>query len=485
MNVMECLNGSAAGEVFRFFGEICQIPHGSGNVGAISAYLADFAKERGLTCVQDPVNNIIIIKEAAAGYEEEEPLLLQGHMDMVAVKKPGCPKDMRTEGLDLALDGDWLYAEGTSLGGDDGIAVAYMLALLDSDRIPHPRLEAVITVDEETGMNGAAAIDLGICRGRRMLNLDSEEEGVFLTSCAGGARIMCRLPLERETAEGTVYTIQIGGLQGGHSGGEIHKERGNANCLAGRLFYECRQRAGARLLSVSGGLADNAIPREAQLELFVGSGREPQLESAVRVFSEAVKKELSVKDPGFLLTVQKKEAGRFAAVREADSAKAAFLLLALPNGVQAMSADIPGLVQTSLNLGILKTETDALCLDISVRSSVGSEKELLLEKVKAVAEICGGTYRVSGDYPAWEYRPDSALREKLTAVYREQYHAEPKVEAIHAGLECGLLSAKLPGLDCVSLGPDMRDIHTTEERLSVSSVERVWKFLLAFLERKG
>lgn len=296
---------------------------------------------------------------------------------------------------------------------------------------------------------------------------------------------MCRLPLERETAEGTAYTIRIGGLQGGHSGGEIHKERGNANCLAGRLFYECRQKAGARLLSVSGGLADNAIPREAQLELFVGSEREPQLESAARAFSEAVKKELSVKDPGFLLTVQKKEAGRFAAVREADSAKAAFLLLALPNGVQAMSADIPGLVQTSLNLGILKTETDALCLDISVRSSVGSEKELLLEKVKAVAEICGGTYRVSGDYPAWEYRQDSALREKLTAVYREQYHAEPKVEAIHAGLECGLLSAKLPGLDCVSLGPDMRDIHTTEERLSVSSVERVWKFLLAFLERKG
>ncbi len=482
---MERLKNSSANAVFHFFEEICRIPHGSGNIDAISDYLAAFAKERGLICVQDSVKNVIIIKDAAAGYEEEEPLLLQGHMDMVAVKKPGCEKDMRTEGLDLAIDGDWLYAEGTSLGGDDGIAVAYMLALLDSDRIPHPRLEALITVDEETGMIGAAAIDPGICQGRRMLNLDSEKEGIFLTSCAGGARITCCLPLERKAAEGIAYTIQLAGLQGGHSGEEIHKERGNANCLAGRLFYECRKEAGARLIGMTGGLADNAIPREAKLTLFVEPHRVPRLEEVIRVFSETVKKELTVKDPGFSLTVQEREAGRFEAVTEEDSEKVAFLLLALPNGVQAMSADIPGLVQTSLNLGILETAAEGLCLNISVRSSVSSEKELLLEKVKALIGICGGTYRVSGDYPAWEYRQDSPMREKMTKIYRELYRAEPKVEAIHAGVECGLLSAKLPGLDCVSIGPDMRDIHTTEERLSIPSVERVWEFLLALLERKG
>lgn len=482
---MERLRNSEAEPVFRFFEEICRIPHGSGNIGAISDYLADFAGARGLACMQDSVKNIIIIKEATAGYEQEEPVLLQGHMDMVAVKKPGCAKDMRTEGLDLAIDGDWLYARDTSLGGDDGIAVAYMLALLDSDRIAHPRLECMITVDEETGMNGASSIDPGICRSRRMLNLDSEEEGIFLASCAGGARIAGRLPLTREAAEGVAYTVRIGGLQGGHSGGEIHKERGNANCLAGRLFYECHKAAGVRLILAEGGLADNAIPREARLVLLAAPEQTGHLEETLDAFSEAVKRELAVKDPGFFLTVQDRKAGRFEAATEADSEKAARLLLTLPNGVQAMSADLPGLVQTSLNLGILKTGPDALQLDFSVRSSVGSEKALLLEKVKALVCMCGGTGTVSGDYPAWEYRQDSALREKMTDVYRELYHAEPRVEAIHAGLECGLLSGKLPGLDCVSIGPDMRDIHTTEERLSIPSVERVWKFLLAFLERKG
>lgn len=481
---MERTACSKAGEVFGFFKEICGIPHGSGNVGQISDYLVAFAKKRGLAYVQDPVKNVIIVKGATPGYEGEEPVILQGHMDMVAVKTPGCEKDMRTQGLDLREDGDWLYAQDTSLGGDDGIAVAIMLAVLDSDKIAHPRVEAVFTVDEETGMDGARSIDLKVCQGRRMLNLDSEDEGIFLTSCAGGARLHASLPVAYETAEGCLYRLCVEGLQGGHSGGEIHKERGNSNCLAGRLLYACQKVADVRLMTMEGGLADNAIPRQTCMEVVVPLREAEAFEAALGRFERAVAKELSVKDPGFRVAVQKKETGRFSALTREDGRKAAFLLLTLPCGVQSMSADIPGLVQTSLNLGILKLSQDAMHLDYSVRSSLESEKELLLDKAGAILESQGCSVSVTGEYPAWEYRKDSPLRDKMVAVYREMYHKEPKIEAIHAGLECGLLSGKIPDLDCVSIGPDMRDIHTTEERLCISSVERVWEYVLAVLQKK-
>lgn len=481
---MERLVQSEAKEVFRFFQEICAIPHGSGNVEAISDYLAAFAGKRNLEYVQDDVKNVIIIKEATPGYEAEEPIILQGHMDMVAVKKPGCTKDMKTEGLDLGIDGDWLYAEGTSLGGDDGIAVAYMLAVLDSDTIEHPRIEAVITVDEETGMDGARAIDLSVCKGKRMLNLDSEEEGIFLTSCAGGARLHGCLPVEYERMEGYCYQISVEGLQGGHSGGEIHKERGNSNCLAGRLVFALQKVADVRLISMEGGLADNAIPRCTQMELAVRVEEAEAFETALQEASEKIRKELLVKDPGFAVVIQNKEEGTFEALTKESSKKAAFLLLVLPNGVQAMSADIPGLVQTSLNLGILKLSGGSMHLDYSVRSSVGSEKEALLDKLKAILDSQGAGYEVAGDYPAWEYKKDSVLRDKMIAVYRELYHEMPKIEAIHAGLECGILSGKIDGLDCVSIGPDMRDIHTTEEKLNIPSVERVWKYIISVLSKK-
>lgn len=481
---MDRLIRSEAKEVFRFFQEICRIPHGSGNVGQISDYLAAFAQKRGLEYVQDSVKNVIIIKAATPGYEQEEPLILQGHMDMVAVKKPGCAKDMTVEGLDLRIDGDWLYAENTSLGGDDGIAVAFMLAILDSDELSHPRVEALITVDEETGMDGARAVDLSICKGKRMLNLDSEEEGIFLTSCAGGARLHGTLPVEYERMDGCLYSINVEGLLGGHSGGEIHKERGNANCLAGRLLYECGRRADVRIVSLRGGLADNAIPRETFVEIAVRAKEAGAFEGALCDYVEKVKKELAVKDPGFNAVIRDKKEGCFEVLTKESSEKAAFLLFVLPNGVQAMSADIPGLVQTSLNLGILSLSDGEMHLDYSVRSSVGSEKELLLNKVAAILASQGGSWEIAGDYPAWEYKKDSVLRDKMIAVYREMYGKMPQIEAIHAGLECGILSGKIADLDCVSIGPDMRDIHTTEEMLSVSSVERVWKYVCAVLARK-
>lgn len=483
---MSVLAGLEPQGVFHFFEEITRIPHGSGNVGQISDYLAGFAKERGLFCIQDELKNIIIIKEAAPGYEKEPPVILQGHMDMVAVKKPDCDMDMTKEGLRVGVRGDEIYAEGTSLGGDDGIAVAYALALLDSHTIRHPRLEVVITVDEEVGMDGARGIDLSMLAGNRMVNLDSEEEGIFLTSCAGGARVHCNLPLAFTEKQGTAVEIILGGLQGGHSGGEIHKERGNANCLLGRVVYRAAEKLQVNLVEAWGGLADNAIPREAKAVLLAEDGKLENLLGLIKELETEISQELGSRDPGFFLRSGEPAQGSFRCVSGEDTKRAARLLISLPGGVQAMSADMPGLVETSLNLGILRLEKEKgnLLAEFAVRSSVESAKYALIDKVAAVTELAGGSSTATGDYPGWKYRRESPLREKMIRVYRELYHGEPKVEAIHAGLECGILGSKIRDLDCVSIGPDMNGIHTTEETLSISSVKRVWEYLVKLLETK-
>ena len=470
--------------VFHFFEEITKIPHGSGNVGQISDYLADFARKRGLFCIQDEYKNIIIRKEATPGYEDEPVVILQGHMDMVAVKKPDCDIDMAKEGLRIAVRGDEVYAEGTSLGGDDGIAVAYSLALLDSDTIKHPRLEVIITVDEEVGMDGARGIDLSMLTGNRMVNLDSEDEGIFLTSCAGGARAKCRLPLSALQREGVAVEATIGGLLGGHSGGEIHKERGNSNWLMGRLLYRLTKDIDLGISKLDGGLADNAIPRETKAVLVVEEGDEEKLRDIAKIFEAEIQAELCSKDPEVFVTVGEGRSGSYLCTTVQDSQKAAACLIALPNGVQAMSADIHGLVETSLNLGILKYEDGCLTADFSVRSSVESAKHALIDRLRAVIELAGGSCEVSGDYPGWKYRKDSPLRDKMTALYERMYGVSPRVEAIHAGLECGILGSKIKDLDCVSMGPAMKDIHTTEETLSISSTGRVWEFLVRLLEEK-
>lgn len=555
--------------VFNYFEEITRIPHGSGNVGQISDYLVSFARERNLFCIQDEWKNVIIVKEATPGYEKEPPVILQGHMDMVAVKKPDCEIDMRAEGLRVAVDGDAIYAEGTSLGGDDGIAVAYSLALLDSDTIRHPKLEVIITVDEEVGMDGARAIDLSMLTGNRMINLDSEDEGIFLTSCAGGARVKCRLPLSVEKREGTVYKVTVGGLLGGHSGGEIHKERGNSNCLFGRLLKKLSDRIPVRLCEVKGGLADNAIPRETSGSLVVGEKDRATFTETLFETEREIKGELITKDPDFYIKAEmvgekeqscgntagtgiissENSGGRklYWCVSAADTKRAADFLVALPGGVQAMSADMPGLVETSLNLGILEFHAEGeqvssdgvvpenaeerrvlsaeavpenveehrvltvesapgsveehrilsaeavpenagkemiLLAEFSVRSSVESAKYALIDKLYAVTELAGGGNEVTGDYPGWTYRKDSPLRDKMVSLYEKMYGVTPKVEAIHAGLECGILGSKIRDLDCVSIGPQMTAIHTTEEILSISSTRRVWEYLVALLEQK-
>jgi len=421
-------------------------------------------------------------------------VILQGHMDMVAVKKQDCDIDMRTQGLRLAVDGDKIYAQGTSLGGDDGIAVAYALAILDSDTIKHPRLEVIITVDEEVGMDGAREIDLSMLEGKRMLNLDSEDEGIFLTSCAGGARVKCYLPSQPEEAIGVAYEITVGGLLGGHSGAEIHKERGNSNCLFGRLLWSLTEKLSVNLVAADGGLADNAISRETKAVLVVAEADKEAFMQIIEATASDIAEELSTKDPDFYIhvkelmdeldSVKKEEYTCWLAMHPEDTRKAAAYLCSLPNGVQAMSADMPGLVETSLNLGILKMEPDGLSAEFAVRSSVESSKHALIAKLAAVTELVGGNYDISGDYPGWKYRVNSPLRDKMIALYTEMYGEAPKVEAIHAGLECGLLGSKIEDLDCVSFGPQMSDIHTTEETLSISSTARVWEYLIKLLETK-
>ncbi len=470
--------------VFHFFEEITKIPHGSGNVGQISDYLVKFARDRGLFCIQDELKNIIIVKEAVPGYEDEPTVILQGHMDMVAVKKPDCDIDMAKEGLRIAVRGDEIYAEGTSLGGDDGIAVAYALALLDSDTIKHPRLEVIVTVDEEVGMDGARGIDLSMLTGNRMVNLDSEDEGIFLTSCAGGARVKGKLPLSEAQRQGVAVEVTVGGLLGGHSGGEIHKERGNSNCLMGRLLYRLAETFDIGISRLQGGLADNAIPRETKAVLVVEERDKEAILDVVKTVEGEIRAELSSKDPGAFLAAGEGRPGSWLCTTAEDTAKAAAWLIALPNGVQAMSADMHGLVETSLNLGILSYEDGSLLADFSVRSSVESAKQALIDRLCAVIGLAGGSFSVSGDYPGWKYRKDSPLREKMTALYEKMYGKAPKVEAIHAGLECGILGSKIADLDCVSMGPDMKDIHTTEETLSISSTGRVWEFLVRLLEEK-
>lgn len=481
---MGVLSGLEPKNVFRFFEEICSIPHGSGNIDRMSDYLVEFAKERNLFYVQDHVKNVIIVKEATEGYEDQLPVILQGHMDMVAVKKPDYDIDMKTEGLRLAIDGDKIYAEGTSLGGDDGIAVAYGLALLDSDNLKHPRLEIVITVDEEVGLDGAKEIDLSMLKGRRLLNLDSEEEGIFLTSCAGGARVNCVIPVERKEKKGIAYEIIVEGLAGGHSGADIHKERGNSNCLMGRVLYYLSNKIALALLELNGGLADNAIPRQTTAVVVVEERDCEILEQLVAELNGEIGRELASKDPGVKVCAKKLEQGNFVCVSEADTVRCTAFLTALPNGVQAMSADMPGMVETSLNLGILKLERGAIGASFSVRSSVESAKYALIGKIEAITAMAGGSYEITGEYPGWQYRVNSPLRDKMIKVYRRMFGTEPKVEGIHAGLECGILASKLDDLDCVSLGPDMRDIHTTEETLSISSTARVWEYLVKLLEEK-
>ena len=468
-------------QVFHFFREICAIPHGSGNTKAISDYLVAFAKERSLSCIQDKLNNVLIFAPASQGYEDHAPVIVQGHMDMVCAKDPDSTHDFETDGLELRTDGKFLYANGTTLGGDDGIAVAYALALLDSKDIPHPPLEVVITVDEETGMYGAAGVDLSMLKGRMLLNIDSEEEGIFTVACAGGCRSTLRLPLERRAVYGPCIELRIEGLRGGHSGMEINRNRCNANKAMGELLSRIQEKVRLCLTSLTGGSADNAISFSARAKAVAMSMDLEPINEIVEQFQAEIRREYD--EPNAQIIASNVDALGGNALTAQSTSQVVALLCAAPNGVQAMCAAMPELVQTSLNLGVMAIEGDWLRLTFSVRSSVNEEKQALLEKLRQLAQFHGAQYSQTGDYPAWEYKEDSVLRPVLVEVYREMFRKEPQVVSIHAGLECGLLGEKLPGLDSVSLGPNMYDIHTSREKLDIASAQRTWEFLLAVLKK--
>lgn len=476
---MSVLDKLEPNDVFGYFEEICNIPHPSHHTDEISGYLVSFAKERGLFVIRDEANNVIIKKPASKGFENSDPVILQGHVDMVCEKAPDCDKDMFKEGLELAIDGDIVYAKGTTLGSDDGIAAAMMLALLSGD-YEHPPLECVFTVDEEVGMLGAEKLDVSPLSGKTMLNIDSEVEGVMTVGCAGGANVTCVMPVSREDFSGFGLNVCVGGLQGGHSGIEIDKQRANSNVLMGRVLDAISRETELRIASVNGGLKDNAIARETKAEIIVSDLAAAN--KAVVLMDAAFKNEYSVTDSDVFVSAAEAEIAE-KAIRKDTSLSLVTMLLCLPDGIQEMSADIEGLVQTSLNFGILKTEENSVFAQFCVRSSIASQKEMLIRKIDRLVSSIGGKTEISGNYPGWQYKPQSPLRDLMIEVFAEQYGYAPKVEAIHAGLECGLFADKIQGLDCVSFGPDLKEIHTCRETMSISSVQRVWTMVLEVLKR--
>ena len=465
--------------VFHYFEDICAIPHGSYNTKAISDYLVDFAKKNNLRYIQDDLNNVILFGDATPGYEDHEPVILQGHMDMVCEKDADCPIDMEKEGLDITHDGNYVFAKGTTLGGDNGIAVAYALALLTDKTIPHPALEVIITVDEETGMEGAAGIDLSGLKGRRMLNMDSEEEGIFTVSCAGGVRTQISMPVERRAVYGPCVRLTVEGLQGGHSGVEIHKPLANANKVMGEFLGRVQKLMPVCITKLQGGAKDNAIPRSCQVTLVALGMYIERINDVAAQLQQEIREQYD--EPNVIIRGDDVDALGGNALTTECSAKLIGLLNAAPNGVQAWSQDIEGLVQTSLNLGVVNL-SDKLELTFAIRSSVNQEKLDLAKRLEELAKFYDAEASHKGDYPAWEYKKDSQLRDTMVKVYKDMYNADAQVVAIHAGLECGLLSEKLPGLDCVSIGPEMHDIHTSRERLGIASVGRMWQYIQEVLK---
>ncbi|MDK2808442.1 MAG: dipeptidase [Clostridiales bacterium] len=463
--------------VFQYFEEISAIPRGSRNCQEISDYLVSFAKDRNLFYIQDDAKNVIIKKPGSAGFEDAPAVILQGHMDMICEKIEGSTHDFLKDGLTLEIKDDYLSAKDTTLGGDDGIAIAYALAILADDTLVHPPLEVVITTDEEIGLLGATALDASSLEAAYMINIDSEDEDIILASCAGGLRADCRLPLTYEKQEGRRLTITVKGLLGGHSGGDIDKGRLNANLLLARLMFDL----GTFSFSVSemkGGLMDNAIPREAVAHIVTSEEEAYKIINEVKFLNEKYRSECRTNEPDLTITISQGEEKTYSVMTKESYQKLLFFLLEAPNGILTMSPDIEGLVESSLNLGIFTTNETEARMAYAVRSSLSSYKAFIRNKLEYFITYLGGTFSTSGEYPGWEFKKDSKLRTIYAEAYQKVTGNEIRVEAIHAGLECGILSEKIGNLDIISVGPQMHDIHTTEERLSISSTLRVYETLL-------
>lgn len=479
---MEVLKGLQPKAVMEYFERICSVPHGSYNTKQVSDLCKTFAEELGLKYKQDELNNLIVYKPASKGYENAETVILQGHIDMVCVKTESCSKDMAKEGIDLETDGVSIWAKDTSLGADDGIAVAMAFAILKDDTLPHPPIEVVLTVDEETGMDGARGLDCSVLKGRKMINLDSEEEGVFTVSCAGGVRADCVVKgtLKKAEMAETGYVLTLNGLLGGHSGAEIDKGRASANQQMGRVLYNIHERfPKMRLADIRGGKFDNVICPLNDARILIPEKEEKEFEAFVEEFDATLKSEYRKADPGIALSCRKEK--MTSAFDEESTERMLHVLISMPQGVVEMSKDFEGIVQTSLNMGVIRVEEDALRFGFSIRSSIASQKEMLVQRVKAGVEYHGGTVTLTGNYPGWQYDPDSVLRKTAEVAYKNLNGKEAFIQATHGGLECGLLIDKIPGLDTISIGPNMNDIHSVNENIIVESIQHTYDLVKEIL----
>ncbi len=469
--------------IITYFEELSQIPRKSGDEKRVSDYLASFARERGFEAVQDDIYNLIVKIPASEGSTCGETVILQGHMDMVYVEAEGTSHRYE-EGIKILRDGDSLYADGTTLGADNGIALACMMALMDqADVIRHPALEMIMTVNEEHGLIGAQKLDVSGLEGKYFINLDSEEEGVFCTSCAGGIRNLIKLPFQRETCEGSYeeFKIEIGGLTGGHSGMEIHLERGNAIQMLGRLMYRLKEE-NVRYGQIDFPGQANAIASGGSVVLYADESRMERVSEKIRILEEELIQELAFTDQ-VKFTVQRDKKSVIHVYDQTAAGKLCNLLMLMPCGVLHDSYAVEGLVETSNNMGALIENEGKLELLSAVRSAVQSRKYVVRDQIRILADMYGAECEFMSDYPAWSYKKDSRLRTLAMEVYQELTGQEAKIEAIHAGLECGYWAGKMPEADIISLGADMKDVHTPKETASVKSAESVWNYLCTLLGR--
>ncbi len=478
------ITGYKPEKLFHFFEEISAIPRGSGNEKGISDYLVKFAKDRNLWVHQDEAYNVIIKKEGSEGAKDKEPVMLQGHIDMVCDKLAGVEHDFEKDGIDLVVKDGVLSANGTTLGADNGVAVALMMMVLDDDDIKHPPVECVFTTEEEVGLNGAQALDKSLITARTMINMDSEDEGVATISCAGGLRIQFTRPVKREAAEGSLLSIKIEGLLGGHSGMDISKERQNANLLMARMADHLMRNTDGRLVTFAGGTKDNAITRECEASFIYANKEEAEkAEKLSCALAEVMADEITPDEPDFACEISLEE-GRIASAIPAEDAKAFIGAIRLaPNGVFSRNMKMDGFVVTSSNMGVVKADEDSLMIVVSPRSSVASLQENTKDRFRTLADTFGFTAEYSGEYPGWNFVEKSRIREVFIESYRELFGKELKVEAIHAGLECGLFSEALPGLDAIAVGPTLYDVHTPDEHVPLDSFERFYELLKDVLAR--
>lgn len=468
-------------EVFHFFEEISRIPRGSHNTKGISDYCVRFAKERKLEVYQDEWNNVIIKKPGTKGYENSEPVILQGHLDMVCEKTEESKHDFLTDPLELMVEDGYVTAKDTTLGADNGIAIAMALAVLDSDTLEHPPVEALFTVDEEVSMDGAANVDLSILRGTMLINLDSEEDDRLTAGCAGGFRFACEIPVRKATAKGTGLLVEVCGLRGGHSGMEIDRQRGNANKLAGRLLYRLGREQKLHLAEINGGARENVIPY-VNRSVVVTEDREKTVR-LITDMKEAWRQEFGSEEPGLDIRVTELGEKEYTVFTEESMKKVVGFLVNCPNGVDEYSRSLKGLVETSDNLGVVKTQDESVRFLVLVRSGVSTKLEEFKDRLGALADLLGADTSIDSGYPAWTFREASRIRPVTADAFEEVFGVRPEITTIHAGLECGLLGGKKPELDCISFGPNMKDVHSFHERLEIASAQKIWKVLKIILKR--